>query len=69
MGMNWSDWNWADLPAFLWMLTLWFAYGRFADKLPPDDVAPANLNQMMHQLRRLWMRACSTGRSAFWIRR
>jgi uncharacterized membrane protein len=56
MGMSWSDWNWADLPAFLWMLFLWFAYGRFADKLPPDDVAPTNLNQMMHQLRRLWMR-------------
>jgi len=45
-----------DALAFAWMLLLWFVYGRFADKLPPDDVAPGNLNQMMHQLRRLWMR-------------
>lgn len=45
-----------DALAFAWMLLLWFVYGRFADKLPADDVAPGNLNQMMHQLRRLWMR-------------
>jgi len=45
-----------DVAALAWMLMLWFVYGRFADRLPPDDVAPGNLNQMMHQLRRLWMR-------------
>lgn len=56
MGMTWSDWSWADGLAFGWMLVLWFVYGRFADRLPADDVAPTNLNQMMHHLRRTWMR-------------
>jgi len=49
-------WTWPDGLALLWMLVLWFVYGRFADRLPPDDVKPANLNQMMHHLRRAWMR-------------
>lgn len=56
MNIPWLDGSWMDALAFAWMLLLWFVYGRFADKLPPDDVAPGNLNQMMHQLRRLWMR-------------
>ncbi len=56
MNILWLDGSWVDVLAFSWMLVLWFIYGRFADKLPADDVAPANLNQMMHQLRRLWMR-------------
>lgn len=56
MSINWSDLGWPDLLALIWMLVLWFAYGRFADKLPADDVAPTNLNQMMHHLRRTWMR-------------
>ena len=56
MAIIWSQWNWPDSLAFGWMLMLWFVYGRFADKLPADDVAPKNLNQMMHHLRRLWMR-------------
>lgn len=56
MPINWSDWSWVDVLAFAWMLMLWFVYGRFADKLPADDVAPTNLNQMMHHLRRAWMR-------------
>lgn len=51
-----QHWTWADGLALLWMLVLWFVYGRFADRLPPDDVKPANLNQMMHHLRRAWMR-------------
>jgi uncharacterized membrane protein len=52
----WPDGSWMDALAFAWMLVLWFVYGRFADRLPADDVAPTNLNQMMHQLRRMWMR-------------
>ncbi len=56
MTIPWLDGSWMDALAFAWMLVLWFVYGRFADKLPSDDVAPGNLNQMMHQLRRLWMR-------------
>lgn len=56
MNMFWLNDNWMDSLAFAWMLILWFVYGRFADQLPADDVAPKNLNQMMHQLRRLWMR-------------
>ena len=56
MDTAWFDWNWPDSLAFGWILLLWFVYGRFADKLPADTVAPTNLNQMMHQLRRLWMR-------------
>jgi uncharacterized membrane protein len=56
MPMTWSDWSWADILALAWMLILWFAYGRFADRLPPDNVVPTNLNQMMHHLRRTWMR-------------
>jgi uncharacterized membrane protein len=51
-----QHWTWPDGLALLWMLLLWFVYGRFADFLPPDDVAPRNLNQMMHHLRRSWMR-------------
>lgn len=49
-------WTWPDGLACAWMLLLWFVYGRFADHLPPDGVAPKNLNQMMHHLRRAWMR-------------
>ncbi|WP_374370349.1 DUF599 domain-containing protein [Dongia sp.] len=51
-----AHWTWPDGLALLWMLVLWFVYGRFADHLPPDDVKPSNLNQMMHHLRRAWMR-------------
>ncbi|WP_374655256.1 DUF599 domain-containing protein [Dongia sp.] len=56
MTFVWPDGSWMDALAFTWTLVLWFVYGRFADKLPPDEVAPGNLNQMMHQLRRIWMR-------------
>ncbi|WP_374380140.1 DUF599 domain-containing protein [Dongia sp.] len=56
MDISWPGGSGLDALAFLWMLVLWFVYGRFADKLPPDNVTPTNLNQMMHQLRRLWMR-------------
>ncbi|MBI2256370.1 MAG: DUF599 domain-containing protein [Proteobacteria bacterium] len=56
MTIPWLDGSWMDALAIAWMLVLWFVYGRFADKLPSDDVTPGNLNQMMHQLRRLWMR-------------
>lgn len=56
MDISWPGGSGLDALAFLWMLVLWFVYGRFADKLPPDHVPPANLNQMMHQLRRQWMR-------------
>ena len=56
MSSNWLDGSMMDVLAFGWMLVLWFVYGRFADKLPGDEVAPGNLNQMMHQLRRQWMR-------------
>ena len=56
MDISWPGGSGLDALAFLWMLVLWFVYGRFADKLPPDEVAPGNLNQMMHQLRRQWMR-------------
>jgi uncharacterized membrane protein len=51
-----AHWSWPDGLALAWMLLLWFVYGHFADRLPADNVAPTNLNQMMHHLRRSWMR-------------
>jgi uncharacterized membrane protein len=46
----------ADWAALAWLILVWLGYGWFADRLPADSAAPGNLNQMMHHLRRRWMR-------------
>ena len=51
-----ADFSIADGMAVLWLILVWVCYGRFADRLPPDDRAPKHLNEAMHQIRRVWMR-------------
>lgn len=51
-----ADFSIADGAAILWLVAVWVVYGRFADRLPPDDRRPRHLNEAMHQIRRVWMR-------------